>query len=109
MNRAQRRMMKKVALPARDPDAEYKAGFSDGFKAASPGIIETIYAAIALATHDLYGHGHKRVTRTLNAVNDHVMRTLASKEIIDEVWEQIGLVLDFGDPLDFIKEREDKK
>ena len=108
MNRAQRRLLKK-AIPAKDPEAEYKAGFSDGFKAASPGIIETIYAAIALATHDLYGHGRKRVTRTLNAVNDHVMRSLTSKEIIDEVWAQIGLVLDFEDPIEFVKEREEKR
>lgn len=84
---------------------DYRRGYKDGFSKAAPCVTKTIYAAIALALSELYGFGRKRITDVLQTVDSHVLNTLASEEIIDDVWKRVGLVLDFNDPLEPIKER----
>ena len=94
----------KNGITIADLEKEYEVGFEAGFNAASPSVIKTIYAAVALAANDLHGFGKKRIQALLRAVDDYVVDSLTSEEIINEVWNKIGLKLDFDDPLDLIKE-----
>ena len=94
----------KNGITADDLDREWEAGYKEGFNQASPSIVKTIYAAIALAANNVYGFGRKRTKRLLKAVDDLVVDSLTSAEIVEEVWNKIGLKLDFDDPMELIKE-----
>lgn len=126
MNRQQRRAQKKIKKPSyrgltveqkkeqlfrngitiEDLEKEYKSGFQDGFSKASPFTVKTCYAAAALALHELHGFGRERVRKVLERMDNHVVDTLVSEEILDEVWQKIGLRMDFNDPLDPIKDAD---
>ena len=82
----------------------YDRGFSDGFKAAGEPIVKGCFAAICLAMHDLHGYGKKRCCDILNAVDQHLLYTLTDDEAIEEVWQKIGLKLDFKEAFDRIQE-----
>lgn len=94
----------KNGITADDLDREWEAGYKEGFNQASPSIVKTIYAAIALAAKEELKFGIKRTKKLLEAIDNHVCDTLTSAEIIEEVWEKIGLKLDFDDPMDLVKE-----
>ena len=94
----------KNGITIADLEKEYEVGFEAGFNAASPSVIKTIYAAVALAANDLHGFGKKRTKELLKAIDDYVVDTLTSEEIINDVWKRIGLRLDFDDPIDLVKE-----
>lgn len=94
----------KNGITIADLEREWNDGYEQGFKEASPGVIKTIYAAIALAAKEELKFGIKRTKKLLEAIDNHVCDTLTSAEIIEEVWEKIGLKLDFDDPMDLVKE-----
>lgn len=94
-------------ITAKDLEDNYVKGFDEGFKIASGPVIKTCYAAICLALKELHGFGKKRCYDVLQAVDDKILNSLTSMEIIDEVWKEIGLQIDFNDPLEPIKETED--
>ena len=87
-----------------DLQANYDKGFHDGFKKAAEPIVRGCYAGVCLALNDLYGFGHKRCADVLNALDQHITMTLSSVEAIDEVWNRMGLKLDFKDPFERIQE-----
>lgn len=87
-----------------DLQANYDKGFHDGFKKAAEPIVRGCYAGVCLALNDLYGFGHKRCLDVLNAMDQHITMTLSSVEAIDEVWNRMGLKLDFKDPFERIQE-----
>lgn len=83
----------------------YDRGFSDGFKAAGEPIVKGCFAAICLALHDKrFGFGKKRCCDVLNAVDQHLLYDLTSDEAIEQVWQEIGLKLDFKEAFDRIQE-----
>lgn len=70
-------------------------------------MVKSCYAAICLALHELYGFGRKRCLDTLNCVDAKLIDTLTSAEAIDEVWEKIGLQIDFSEAFDRISEKDE--
>ena len=90
-----------------DLKREYQYGYEDGHAAASPTTFKTCYAAAILALHELLGFGRKRCQRVLRRMDEMVMEYLGSQEIIDAVWDKIGLKLDFNEPLDRIQETDE--
>ena len=82
----------------------YEKGHADGFKDASDCIVKGCYAAVCLALNDLYGFGKKRCCDVLNAIDNHMAMTLVSEEAIEEVWQRMGLMIDFKEPFDRIFE-----
>lgn len=87
-----------------DLQANYDKGFHDGFKKAAEPIVRGCYAGVCLALNDLYGFGHKRCADVLNALDQHITMTLSTVEAIDEVWNRMGLKLDFKDPFERIQD-----
>ena len=67
----------------------------------------SIYAAVLLAAQEVYGFGHKRAWRLLKRVDEIVCTALDSEEVIREVWERMGLEINFREGVDRIREEEE--
>ena len=66
----------------------------------------SIYAAVLLAAQEGYGFGHKRAWRLLKRADEIVCTALSSEEVIREVWERMGLEINFREGVDRIREVE---
>ena len=64
------------------------------------------FAAVLLAAQEVYGFGHKRAWRLLKRVDEIVCTALSSEEVIREVWERMGLEINFREGIDRIREVE---
>lgn len=67
----------------------------------------SIYAAVLLAAQEVYGFGHKRAWRLLKRADEIICTVLDSEEVIQEVWERMGLEINFREGVDRIREVED--
>lgn len=67
----------------------------------------SIYAAVLLAAQEVYGFGHKRAWRLLKRADEIICTVLDSEEVIREVWERMGLEINFREGVDRIREVED--
>ena len=66
----------------------------------------SIYAAVLLAAQEVYGFGHKRAWRLLKRADEIICTALDSEEVIREVWERMGLEINFREGIDRIREVE---
>lgn len=66
----------------------------------------SIYAAVLLAAQEVYGFGHKRAWRLLKRADEIICTVLDSEEINREVWERMGLEINFREGIDRIREVE---
>lgn len=66
----------------------------------------SIYAAVLLAAQEVYGFGHKRAWRLLKRADEIICTALDSEEVIREVWERMGLEINFREGVDRIREVE---
>ena len=64
------------------------------------------YAAVLLAAQEVYGFGHKRAWRLLKRADEIICTVLDSEGIIREVWERMGLEINFREGIDRIREVE---
>lgn len=67
----------------------------------------SIYAAVLLAAQEVYGFGHKRAWRLLKRADEIVCTVLDSEEVIREVWERMGLEINFREGVERIREVEE--
>lgn len=67
----------------------------------------SIYAAVLLAAQEVYGFGHKRAWRLLKRADEIICTALDSEEVIREVWERMGLEINFREGIDRIREVEE--
>ena len=99
----------KNGITIKDLEETYNKGYEAGFAVASGPVIKTCYAAVCLALNELHGFGMKRCKDVLNLVDEKILFSLTSMETIEEVWQKIGLQIDFNEVVsDRITEREDK-
>ena len=99
----------KNGITIKDLEENYNKGYEAGFAVASGPVIKTCYAAVCLALNELHGFGMKRCKDVLNLVDEKILFSLTSLETIEEVWQKIGLQIDFNEVVsDRITEREDK-
>lgn len=99
----------KNGITVEDLEKEWHEGFNAGWAEASPGIIRTVYAAVALVLHDNLRFGKHRICDFLRAMDQHVITTMSSYEAIDEVLRRAGVEMDFRDPLDRVHENDEAK
>lgn len=80
----------------------YQHGYDDGYKDGSKRKIEPLmkmaYAAAALSLNELYGFGTKRIEAVLQRMDEKIVYSLSSEEMIDEVMEKFGFHIDFQNP-----------
>lgn len=99
----------KNGITIKDLEENYNKGYEAGFAVASGPVIKTCYAAVCLALNELHGFGMKRCKDVLNLVDEKILFSLTSMETIEEVWQKIGLQIDFNEVVsDRITEIEDK-
>lgn len=72
-------------------------GRQDGYLAGKIETLRLCYAALCLALHERYGFGMKRCKEVLATVDEKVVYSLTSDELIQEVFDGIGLKIDFGE------------
>lgn len=73
----------------------YKRGKAVAVNELGEFFLKTCYAAALLAAHDEFGFGHDRCMRLLNKLDHHVTYSLTSDELVDEVYEKLGISIDF--------------
>lgn len=87
-----------------DLEKEFNKGYSAGFSAAAEPTYRTMMASICLVLKELHGFGKKRIKDVLAAVDNKVIYSLTSSELVDEVFDSIGLKLLFSEPFDRVQE-----
>ena len=84
-----------------DLDRTAQDAYKDGAKYAAEKTKKNIYAACALVLHEMHGFGKKRCMDVLNAIDQKVLYALDTQEMIQQVWNDLGIMITFdGDPLD---------
>lgn len=91
-------------ITPQDLEKEFDTGYAEGFRAAAQPVTRGAYAAVCLALKELHGFGTKRCAEVLRAMDKHMQYSLTSEELINEVWEKLGLELVWDDPFDRIQE-----
>ena len=92
----------KNGITPKDLEEQYARGRDDGIETT----FKTVYAAACLVLHELEGYGAKRCKRFLQRLDDTVINAFTSAETIDEVWQKIGLELEFHESFDRIQEAD---
>lgn len=70
-------------------------GYRSGIQAGIENTMKTCYAAICMALNELHGFGTKRCKDVLNAVDEKIAMALTGEDAIQEVYERIGLTINF--------------
>ena len=83
---------------------QHEKGWHEGFTAAGEEITKCIYATACLTLKELYGFGAGRCLKFLQLLDEKFLTSLHSSEEIDEVYKQLGLTIDFHEPLERVKE-----
>ena len=112
--RAQKQRQAAAILATRDLEERKRLlakAMADSEKEARNQAVEycfhSIYAAVLLAAQEVYGFGHKRAWRLLKRADEIICTALDSEEIIREVWERMGLEINFREGIDRIREVEE--
>ena len=84
-------------------DDAYRLDVSDGWKQALGDAGKTTYAASILALRAEFGFGQERCRRFIERMDQEVTNTLDSREALDKVFEDIGLKINFDDPLEHVE------
>lgn len=76
----------------------------EGYQQGVESAVMQCYAGFCLALHDQYGFGKKRVLRALQAADQHIIFSIDSAELVDEVFRQFGFKMDFKQGMDRVQE-----
>lgn len=90
--------MCKNGITPKDVDDAYAQGKKDALHDVSDYCMKDCYAGFLLAVHEVFGFGHERCLRLLRAADERICNSLASQESIDEVFEKVGVKIDFYSP-----------
>lgn len=102
--RAAKAKLERNGITVEDVDKAGREGYMQGYDTAACDTIQACYAAMCLALKEKYGFGKKRCAEVLRAVDDTIIYRLTGRELIQQVWDSIGLKLEFDAPMDRITE-----
>lgn len=86
-------------------EAEYDKGWNAGFSAASDPMYRSMMAAVCLALQELYGWDCDQIVEVLRIMDQKVIYSLTSMELVEEVFKKLDLELIFHDPFDRIRKK----
>lgn len=69
--------------------------YAKGIAAGKDATVRTCFAAICMTLHELHGFGKDRCSAVLNDVYEKLMFALTSEDAIQEVYDTIGLKIEF--------------
>lgn len=87
-----------------DMQKSFEEGYRAGWTAGANNMLKTSYAAFILALREHFRFWRKRCKRVLQTADHTVMTSLGHEELVEQVWEDIGLRLNFDEPFDRIEE-----
>lgn len=90
--------MCKNGITLKDVNDAYVQGKKDALHEVSEYVMKDCYAAFLLAAHEVFGFGHDRCLRLLLAADERICNSLASDEAIEEVFDTVGVKIDFYSP-----------
>lgn len=90
-----------------DLKKEYDKGLEAGYDLAATQSIKMVYAAVCLALRKMHGFGKQRCRDVLREIDRTIIFELSSQDLIDRVYEEMGLELVFNDPFDRVQEKEE--
>lgn len=70
---------------------EYKRGYDAARKDLTGFTMRMFYCALALATHELYGHGETRIIRTLDRVQEIMTEEICTADIAARLKRETGI------------------
>lgn len=94
----QQKALFKQGISPKDLQEAYEKGRDEGIKMASSYCLKDAYAAFLMAAHEVFGFGPQRCKRLLYAADQRVVNSLASDEAIEEVFQKLGVSINFYDP-----------
>lgn len=101
---ARKAKLERNGITIADLDKAIKDGYEEGYKIAGYDTIKACYAATCLALKRLHGFGKLRCSRVLRAIDDIVLYRLTGEDLIQQVWDEIGLTLDFDAALNRLED-----
>lgn len=84
----------------------YNMGYNDGSSLAVRYTIKDCYAAALLAMKKLGNYGHNGGMKLMSEMDEIIAHRLTTEELIDEVFEQMGIRINFRECFDRIEEVE---
>lgn len=110
-NRQQERLQAKADAKVRaamkgNPvvQAAYNMGYNEGSSHAVRYTIKDCYAAALLAMKKLGNYGHNGGLKLMQTMDDIIVNRLTTEELIDEVFDQMGIRINFRECFDRIEE-----
>ncbi len=88
-------------------DKAYKDGFQEGYCESNKQTIKMIYAAICIALKEKHEFGKKRCLDILRLVDEKVIYAFDSEEAVDEVFDKLGITINFDESIERIEEKQD--
>ena len=90
---------------------DLKREFETGYGIARQEMMKICYAAVCLALKEEMHFGRERIVRVLLNMDEKVTTVIDSEEIMDEVFDKIGIQIDFREALsdDRITKKERQK
>ena len=90
--------MCKQGITPKDLQDAYDRGFKAGVDRGIDYGMKDSYAGFLLAAHEVFGFGRKRGRRLLYAADKRISTSLSSNEAVAEVFQKLGVTINFYDP-----------
>lgn len=74
-------------------------GYQQGIALAQEATMKACYAAMCLALKELHGFGTKRCMAVLNAVDEKIVYALTSEELINQVFRDLEIEINFKEEM----------
>ena len=85
-------------ITPKDLQEAYDKGYAEGVKRATDISMNDTYAGFLMAAHEVFGFGRERCKRLLYAADERITNSLSSDEAIKEVFDMVGVAINFYDP-----------
>lgn len=79
----------------REVDKAFRRGQKSAVVVDSQFYMSTCYAAALLAAHEVLGAGHEQCLEFLHRMDHHVMYSLTSDELVQRVFDELGIKFNF--------------
>ncbi len=83
--------------------AAYNMGYNQGLQRGNEFSLKDAYAAALLAMRELCRYGKKRGRRLLKKMDEIVINRLLTEDLIDQVFAEMGVRIDFAAPFDRVE------
>lgn len=81
----------------------FREGYKKGREEAMPQAVKAVYAASVLALRHEFKWGQQRCARFIEAMDHELVESIDSDETMDKVFEELGIKINFDDPLEHVE------